>query len=258
MIKHFFTTKNHFKVLIPLDDIVHVPRTPKKNHPTLDNCNKNISVSLRLEKKVDKRRDFDENFWVNNFIVSIALQSVIDVPLCNISCHLVHDDDDDDDDDDNNDGHHFDVIDFDEEEDEVPTDDYDDIDPAILEAQVNLVLQNLEANKKLAMKKLNEEPFEEKCVAPVITASEHFQKEICQKDTLDPTFGDGFVIDKIMNPKLRDDDVFLFEVQWQHENFAGIDVVEAPIIYDHWPDVALKFFRERYPEGIDKKKEKTD
>lgn len=108
------------------------------------------------------------------------------------------------------------------------------------------------------MKKFNEEPNEKKCIPVVISSSEHFQKEIREKDSCDPTFGDGFEIDKIMNPKLRDDDTFLFEVQWRHENFAGIDVLEAPIIYDHWPDVALKFFQERYPKDGDKKKEKTD
>jgi len=98
----------------------------------------------------------------------------------------------------------------------------------------------------------NEEPIEKTSTPLAISSSEHFQKEICQKDPCDPTFGDGFEIDQIMNPKLRDDDTFLFEVQWRHENFSGIDVLEAPIIYDHWPDVALKFFRELYPEGKDK------
>ncbi|XP_050062181.1 uncharacterized protein LOC114129647 isoform X2 [Aphis gossypii] len=67
----------------------------------------------------------------------------LNMTITNVAADDDDDDDEDDDDDDNNDGHHFDSLDYDEDEDEVPTDDYDDIDPAIIEAQVNLALQNL-------------------------------------------------------------------------------------------------------------------
>ncbi|KAF0768224.1 acidic repeat-containing protein-like, partial [Aphis craccivora] len=137
---------------------------------------------------------------------------------------------------------------------------FKDIDTDILEAQVNLILQRMESENKPVVKRSesNEEPLEEKNIPRVMTSSEHFQKEICQKDSCDPTFGDGFEIDKIMNPKLRNDGVFLFEVQWRHENFAGTDLLEAPIIYDHWPDVALEFYHERYGPNNERLKEITD
>lgn len=94
----------------------------------------------------------------------------------------------------------------------------------------------------------NEEPFEEKSIPLVISSSEYFQKEIYQKDSSDPTFGDGFEVEKIVNYKVTDDEVCFFEIQWRSKNFSGIDLLKASIIYEHWPDVALKFYQERYPD----------